>query len=381
MARVYRSTYFANVVDACNVKNSTHVFVELLPYLRSALEVGIGAGVLVFYLTKRRKVAAEGSKRAASFMILPSYVWFLWFSAFLVALHLVNIVFRQLPFEDQVAQDFVQKFSLIFRVVLTILDEWVIASAVLLFMKRGAGLEAVRKAMAMGAVLSALSGVPLVVYVAVGERNSEHRAIMFMVCACDSAFCVAVLGLWLLPASALPPGTLKTLLEQRRPAANTLLRFLAPFVTVAAVSDLLVLVLDRDDGDFLSHLGTCAAWGNDVLFHATWPLALYVSLRRDSNYWRGVGNNKFLQRWLARGAAEASAEAAAANRNNKGAAGGSGGGGLGLDVVAGGSKGTLGKSMSTLLTIHGDGSGRDLGSLLAAHVSSSPHIHPIPRMV
>jgi len=237
--KVYRSTYFANIVDACNVPPS-QAMVPYLPYFRSCLEVLIGAGVLAFYLRSRRLVEKGLSTRAASFMILPSYARFLWISAALVLLHLVNIVFRQLPFDDPVIAKLVEKVSLSLRVVITILDEWVIASAVLLFMKRGSGLAAVREAVRFGMLLSCLSGMPLVVYVVLGTRSHEHRFILFLVLVCDSVFCLGVLGLWLLPASAAPAGLLRTLLEQRRPAALTLLRYLSLFVTVAAVSDLLV---------------------------------------------------------------------------------------------------------------------------------------------
>ena len=294
----YKIAAFSSIQDACNVKmpqvqGGDSNFSGVDHWIRTLLEMAISLGVVAFYLNRKRQAHKEGNQRAASWMILPSYVRFLLTAAALEAVHLASAIAHAVLLDD--AKNFANPAFLAIRVLVTMLDEWVIASVCILFMQRGSGIAAINKSSLLGFFLSLLSSVPLITYVLVGGTFKDQRLLMWIAFLSDSIFAVCMVGLWLLPAPLAPPA-IRPFLERRRPAAYLILRYLSFLTSVAAVSDLVVLASSNPS---TATVGTCAAWCNDVVFHATWTLALYAALRRDSNYWRGLGNNRRLQRWLA----------------------------------------------------------------------------------
>jgi hypothetical protein len=91
--KAYRASYFHTLSDACvsgpsitEGKNK-----NILAFVRAGLELFIASFVVVFYLSRRRQALKEGSSKAASFMVLPSYASILYWIVFLVS-KLLNCV-------------------------------------------------------------------------------------------------------------------------------------------------------------------------------------------------------------------------------------------------------------------------------------------------
>lgn len=84
--KTYRSLYFHTLSDACvsdsrltNGKNK-----NIFAFVRAGIELGISAFVVLFYLSRRRQALKDGSSKAASFMVLPSYAAILYWIVCLV---------------------------------------------------------------------------------------------------------------------------------------------------------------------------------------------------------------------------------------------------------------------------------------------------------
>jgi hypothetical protein len=120
------STYFGGIAEACGVPDY-YTFFQYTAFFRTGVELSTLALAVAFYFTMKRR-SREGSSRAASFMILPTYQGILVFSILLQVVHVVNISIRNIVLRyDTIPtnKQHVLNLTLVIRLVSSVMINWV----------------------------------------------------------------------------------------------------------------------------------------------------------------------------------------------------------------------------------------------------------------
>ena len=213
-------------------------------------------GVTSFVAYKKSRAIRLGTEVAAQSVLLPQHQKVLRYAPLIQLMHVVSMIIRNVAAREL--------FICLFLTT-QVLINGCLASAIVLLLKRGSGLQAIRSSIRIGFLLGLGPGMVLAIYVLAGN----NQALLWLAFVANTVFLAMLLVLWLLPKEYLP-----CLLKNRRESLKHLLCYLSLFLSVTWLVSF-EIVIDRSS----KFNSACVYVVNDIVFSASKFHACSLPLR------------------------------------------------------------------------------------------------------